>query len=203
MNTQRSRRKRQMRKIFSLSAASTTTGPPVCPPRIRHGSALLDWLAWAELEIDNIRAVLQGCVARHDSRARIGYRGLAALLLGYPRHHGERSLAGPTAGLRRGLSADAGQRYYLRGWLSVLQADPAAARPWLARAVAQLEEPAPRTGRRCRSANVEDMLGNPAGARHFLDEADAMPLKRMTIPRRSSSSRRKLFTPSSKATCRS
>ena len=27
---------------------------------------LADWLAWAELELDNFRAVLYGCVMRHD-----------------------------------------------------------------------------------------------------------------------------------------
>jgi DNA-binding CsgD family transcriptional regulator len=58
----------------------------------------------------------------------------------------------------------------------VLQADPAAAKPWLARAVAvargssQLPQLVEALS---MSANVEDMLGNAAGARHFLDEADA------------------------------
>jgi hypothetical protein len=66
--------------------------------------------------------------------------------------------------------------YYLRGWLSALQADPAAARPWLARAVAvaRVSSQLPQLVEALSmSANVEDMLGNAAGARHFLDEADA------------------------------
>jgi hypothetical protein len=64
--------------------------------------------------------------------------------------------------------------YYLRGWLSVVQADPATATPWLARAVAvardtrQLPQLIEALS---MSANVEDMIGNAAGARHFLDEA--------------------------------
>ena len=65
---------------------------------------------------------------------------------------------------------------YLRGWLSVLQAEPAAARPWLARAAAaarNLSQPSPLVEALSMSANVEDMLGNAAGARRFLEEADA------------------------------
>ena len=67
--------------------------------------------------------------------------------------------------------------YYLRGWLSVLQADPAAARPWLARAVALARgssQLSPLVEALSMSANVEDMLGNPASARHLLDEAEAI-----------------------------
>src|SRR5258707_4315288 len=67
--------------------------------------------------------------------------------------------------------------YYLRGWLSVLQADPAAARPWLARAVAvaRVSSQLPQLVEALSmSANVEDMLGNAAGARDFLDEAEAI-----------------------------
>src|SRR5438132_5544493 len=97
-----------MRKIFSLIATSTTTAPPVCPPQLARGSVLLTGLpgpSWSSTTFvaTGLRDAPRLCL-------RIGYRGLAALLLGYPRHHGERSLAGPTAGLRRCLSADAGQR---------------------------------------------------------------------------------------------
>ena len=138
---------------------------------------LADWLAWAELELDNIRAVLQGCVMRHDSA-----RGLdiAASLRYYWVTHGttesirwlDQLLPSEDASPQTLASA-----YYLRGWLSVLQAEPAAARPWLARAVAvargssQLPQLVEALS---MSANVEDMLGNPAGARHFLDEAEAI-----------------------------
>ncbi|TME47854.1 MAG: LuxR family transcriptional regulator, partial [Chloroflexi bacterium] len=97
---------------------------------------LLEWLPWAELQIDNIRAVLQQCLARGDSS-----RGLdiAASMKYYWITHGT------TEGLRwldpLLASGEASpltlvRAYYLRGWLSLLQADPAAARPWIARAVA-------------------------------------------------------------------
>ena len=170
-------RARQMRRIFSPIATSTTTGPPVCPPRTGARFRLADWLAWVELEIDNIRAVLQDCVLRHDSA-----RGLdiAASLRYYWVTHGttesvrwlDQLLASDDASPQTLVSA-----YYLRGWLSVLQADPAAARPWLARAVAvaRVSSQLPQLVEALSmSANVENMLGNAAGARQFLDEADAL-----------------------------
>src|SRR6266513_2590665 len=97
---------------------------------------LADWLAWAELEVDNIRAVLQGCVMRHDSACGLD---IAVSLRYFWVTHGttesirwlDQLLASDDASPQTLVSA-----YYLRGWLSVLQADPAAARPWLARAVA-------------------------------------------------------------------
>src|SRR5207253_4274381 len=96
---------------------------------------LVDWLAWAELEIDNIRAVLHQCVARGDLA-----RGLdiAASMGYYWITHGTTE---STWWLDQLLGAeDAGpatkvRAYYLRGWLSLLQADAATARPWIARAV--------------------------------------------------------------------
>src|SRR6202171_79305 len=138
---------------------------------------LPDWLAWAELDPDNIRAVLQRCVMRHDSA-----RGLdiAASLRYYWVTHGttesirwlDQLPAVDDASPQTRASA-----YYLRGWLSVLQADPAAARPWLARAVAVARassQPPQLVEALSMSANVADMLGDAAGARHFLDEADAI-----------------------------
>ena len=60
----------------------------------RYG--LLEWLAWVDLEIDNIRAVLQRCIARGDLARGLGYRRLARLLLDHSRDHGKRPLARPT-----------------------------------------------------------------------------------------------------------
>jgi hypothetical protein len=50
------------------------------------------------------------------------------------------------------------------------------------------------------SANVEDMLGNTAGARHFLDEAEAIAAEADAYVATIDSSMRKLFTPPSKGT---
>ena len=71
---------------------------------------LRDWLAWVELEIDNIRAVLQHCVSHRELRPRARCSGLVAVLLDHPRNHGEHSLAGSPVCIRGGVSAHAGAR---------------------------------------------------------------------------------------------
>jgi predicted ATPase/DNA-binding CsgD family transcriptional regulator len=138
---------------------------------------LLEWLAWAELEIDNIRAVLQQCLARGDSA-----RGLdiAASMKYYWITHGT------TEGLRwldqllRSGEASPHTRvraYYLRGWLSLLQGDPAAARPWIARAIATAREtgqPALLSESLSIAATVEDVAGEHEAARRYLDETEAI-----------------------------
>jgi predicted ATPase/DNA-binding CsgD family transcriptional regulator len=138
---------------------------------------LLEWLAWAELEVDNIRAVLQRCLARGDSA-----RGLdiAASMKYYWITHGT------TEGLRwlDPLLASGGaspptliRAYYLRGWLSLLQADPAAARPWIARAIAAAREtgpPALLSESLSIAATVENVSGEYQAARRHLDEAEVI-----------------------------
>ena len=65
----------------------------------------------------------------------------------------------------------------LRGWLSVLQADPAAARPWLTRAIAlarETQQPAELSQALSIAANAENQIGNPTGASGLLDEAEAI-----------------------------
>jgi predicted ATPase/DNA-binding CsgD family transcriptional regulator len=138
---------------------------------------LLEWLAWAELEIDNIRAVLQQCLVRGDSA-----RGLdiAASMKYYWITHGT------TEGLRwldpLLASGDASPRtlvraYYLRGWLSLLQGDPAAARPWIARAIATAREtgqPALLSESLSIAATVETVAGEHEAAGRYLDETEAI-----------------------------
>jgi predicted ATPase/DNA-binding CsgD family transcriptional regulator len=138
---------------------------------------LVEWLAWAELEIDNIRAVLQQCLVRGDFA-----RGLdiAASMKYYWITHGT------TEGLRwldpLLASGDASpltlvRAYYLRGWLSLLQADPATARPWIARAVVAARgtgPPALLSEALSIAATVENMAGEHEVARRYLDEAEAI-----------------------------
>ena len=138
---------------------------------------LLEWLAWAELEIDNIRAVLQRCLARGDSA-----RGLdiAASMKYYWITHGT------TEGLRwldpllafgEASPPTLVRAYYLRGWLSLLQGDPAAARPWIARAVATAREtgqPALLSESLSLAATVENVSGEHEAGRRYLDEAGAI-----------------------------
>jgi DNA-binding CsgD family transcriptional regulator/tetratricopeptide (TPR) repeat protein len=138
---------------------------------------LVEWLVWADLEIDNLRAVLHQCVGRSD----LG-RGLdiAASLRYYWITHGttesvrwvDQLLPATDASARTMVRA-----YYLRGWLSMLQGDPAAGIPFIARAVAI----ARKTGERAllseslsMSASIATVAGDPQAARPYLDEAEAM-----------------------------
>jgi DNA-binding NarL/FixJ family response regulator len=138
---------------------------------------LLDWLAWAELEIDNIRSVLQQCLARGDLA-----RGLdiAASMKYYWITHGT------TESLRwldPLLASDVAspltlvRAYYLRGWLSLLQADPGAARPWIARAITtarETQQPGLLSESLSIAATVENLAGEHEAARRYLEEAEAI-----------------------------
>jgi len=138
---------------------------------------LLEWLRWAELEIDNIRAVLQQCVARGDAG-----RGLdiAASMKYYWITHGTTE---STRWLDQLLpSGEASpitlvRATYLRGWLSLLQGDAAAARPWLARAIATARESG-QTALLSESlsfaATDENLAGDKQAARRYLKEAEAI-----------------------------
>ena len=67
--------------------------------------------------------------------------------------------------------------YYLRGWLSMLQGDPAGGRPWVARAVAIAREAGEQTllsEALSMSASTATVAGDPDAARRYLDEAEAM-----------------------------
>ena len=138
---------------------------------------LVEWLAWAEVEIDNLRAVLDHCV-------RVGElaHGLdvAVSMRYYWITHGTTEAVRwldqlLTAG--NASPATLVRAYYLRGWLSLLQGDPVAARPWIAHAIAT----ARTTGQVALlseslsiAATNEDVAGNPAAARDYLDEAAAI-----------------------------
>src|ERR1700733_2915468 len=138
---------------------------------------LPELLSWVELEIDNIRAVLQHCVSRRDA-----VRGLdiAASLRYYWITHGTtESIRWLDLFLAIGEASPRTQvrALSLRGWLSVVQADPATARPWLARAITTAREtrqPTELAQGLSLAANAENQIGNPAGAGGFLDEAEAI-----------------------------
>src|SRR5256885_795530 len=138
---------------------------------------LLEWLRLAELGIDNIRAVLHQCVARGDSA-----RGLdiAASMKYYWITHGTpESLRWLDQLLGSGEASPLTlvRAYYLRGWLSLLQADPPAARPWIRRAIATAREtgqPAPLSESLSIAATVENLAGEHEAARRYLDEAEAI-----------------------------
>jgi predicted ATPase/DNA-binding CsgD family transcriptional regulator len=155
-------------EYYRTTCLSAAAGARYCLP---------EWLLWAEMEIDNIRAVLQDCVARRDSA-----RGLdiAASMRYYWITHGTTESLGwldQFAGSGEASPQTQVGAFYLRGWLSVLQANPVAARPWLARAVAvarDSQQLAQLAESLAMSANVEHMLGDAAGAGRLLEEAEAI-----------------------------
>jgi predicted ATPase/DNA-binding CsgD family transcriptional regulator len=137
----------------------------------------VQWLDWIELEIDNIRLVLERCLARGDFARGLD---LAASIGHYWVTRGttesvrwlDQLLASGEASPQTQVRA-----YYLRGWLSLLQGDPAAARPWIARAVATARESrqlAKLSESLSIAATAEDAIGDLAAAGHFLDEAEAV-----------------------------
>jgi predicted ATPase/DNA-binding CsgD family transcriptional regulator len=141
----------------------------------RYG--LVEWLEWADLEIDNIRAILHECVASGDCA-----RGLdiANSLRYYWITHGTTEsirwfdqLLEPGVGSSTALI----RAYYMRGWLSMLKGDAVTGKSWAERAIATARE----TGQRallseCLSlaATIHNVAGDSEAARRFLDEAEVM-----------------------------
>ena len=139
--------------------------------------ALLEFLTWADLEIDNIRAVLHLCLARQDFA-----RGLdIAASMGYYwiTHGTTESIRWLDQLLAAGEPSPSTlvRACYLRGFLSLIQGDAAAARPWIARAVAT----ARTTGQLAllseslsMAATTESVDGDLEAASRYLDEAEAL-----------------------------
>jgi predicted ATPase/DNA-binding CsgD family transcriptional regulator len=137
----------------------------------------LEWLQWVELEIDNIRSALQSCLASSDWR-----RGLElATSIGYYWvTHGTSESTRWFDGLLAAAAEDSdvpARAYHFRGWLSMLQIEPEAARPWLARAVAAARasgQLAQVSESLSTASTAEHMAGDPAAARQLLTEAEAL-----------------------------
>jgi predicted ATPase/DNA-binding CsgD family transcriptional regulator len=149
--------------------------------KARYG--LVEWLDWMDLEIDNIRSVLQRCVAKRDGR-----RGLElATLVGWywitrATSEGIRWIDALRAA---GNGEPAPLTDFLRGFLSVLQSDPTTARPALARAAATARD-AGQVGVQSLSLSMASiahhMAGDLASARRLLDEAQAITKRDADFP---------------------
>jgi DNA-binding CsgD family transcriptional regulator len=138
---------------------------------------LVEWLEWVELEIDNIRSVLQRCLIRADYPRGLG---LAVSLSWYwftrAATEGVRWLDALLASGGGSTEARA-WAYYLRGFLSVVQADPAGARPALERgmAAARETEQLPLLSCLLSMASVaENMAGDRVSAKRLLEESRAL-----------------------------
>ena len=140
---------------------------------------LPELLAWADLEIDNIRAVLERCRHRGDTAAGLEL----AVSLGWywitrATTEGTRWLdlfLASAGDAPEGDEADPpAWAYFIRGFLAVLKADPVSARPALQAAI----EAARRAGRPdvlsealSMAASAQSLAGDHAAARRLLDEA--------------------------------
>jgi predicted ATPase/DNA-binding CsgD family transcriptional regulator len=159
----------------------TTCGAMAPQARFR----LPAWLAWMDLEIDNIRSVLRRCLVSSDSRHGIS---LATSLSWYW------ITRGTTEGVRwldqllasgPGDPATLGWSWFIRGFLAVLQGDWAAAGPPLQRAIGASRD----AGNLVQLANSYSMLSiaaNMAGDRAFalrmLDEAASIASEIDDVP---------------------
>jgi predicted ATPase/DNA-binding CsgD family transcriptional regulator len=135
---------------------------------------LLERLDWADLEIDNVRAVLQRCLSRADAAGGID---LAASLGWYwvtrATTEGTRWLDEFLA-LPGGDPYARGWAYFIRGFLAVLKADPEAARPVLQTAVTLGRQGGHQdllSEALSMAANAENMADDRAAARRLIDEA--------------------------------
>jgi predicted ATPase/DNA-binding CsgD family transcriptional regulator len=138
---------------------------------------LVEWLDWMDLEIDNVRAVLQRCVANQDSR-----RGLdLASLMGW--YWITRATSEGIRWLDELLASGGSDphlhalTHFMRGFLAILQSDPKAATPALERAVAAAQE-AGQVSLEAQSLSMasvaQHMAGDPASAKSLLDAAQAI-----------------------------
>jgi predicted ATPase/DNA-binding CsgD family transcriptional regulator len=125
---------------------------------------LVDWLEWMDLEIDNVRSVLRRCLARQDSR-----RGLdLASSIGWywitrATNEGVRWLDELLAS-GNGKPQPHALALFMRGFLAVLQSDPAAARPALERAAAAAQA-AGHASLQSQSLSMASVAANTAGDR--------------------------------------
>jgi predicted ATPase/DNA-binding CsgD family transcriptional regulator len=154
-------------------------------PQARY--RLVSWLEWMDLEIDNVRAVLRGLADRREYGAAID------IAVGTGWFWITRATTEGARWFDELLAADAGDvetlawAYFLRGFLAVLQSQPATARPAIGRAIeiarnsSQADVVAEAL---CMASIVASMEGDRAAAERFLDEAQlaARGLHEPSIP---------------------
>jgi predicted ATPase/DNA-binding CsgD family transcriptional regulator len=137
---------------------------------------LLSLLRWADLEIDNLRAVMRRCQDRGDLAGGLELAvGLAWYWITRATTEGMRWLAAFVA------APDGDPRirawgHFLRGFLAVLKADPAAAGPLLHDAVGVARatgQPDVLVEALAMASVAENMAGQHAAARRLLAEAAA------------------------------
>ncbi len=134
---------------------------------------LLPWLAWMEPRIDDVRAVLRRCADRGDFRRGID---LATCLIWYwitrATTEGVRWLDELLAGDTEPAAHP--WAYFVRGFLAVLQNDPATAGPVLRRGVTAAraaQQPVVLAELLAMASIAANMAGEHASSKSLLDEA--------------------------------
>jgi predicted ATPase/DNA-binding CsgD family transcriptional regulator len=132
------------------------------------------WLAWMDLEIDNIRSVLRRCLVSADSRngislaTSLGWYWITRATTEGVRWLDELLASGP------GDPATLGWSWFIRGFLAVLQGDWAAAIPSLERAVTAARDagdPVQLAHSYSIFSIAANMAGDRASALKMLEEA--------------------------------
>jgi predicted ATPase/DNA-binding CsgD family transcriptional regulator len=100
---------------------------------------IVEWLEWMDLEVDNVRLVLRRSLARDPGRGLVLAAALGWYWMTRATTEGVRWLDDLTAAA--GAAADHAPARFVRGFLAVLQSDPATAGPALASAAAAFRGP--------------------------------------------------------------
>jgi predicted ATPase/DNA-binding CsgD family transcriptional regulator len=149
---------------------------------------LLEWFAWIDLEIDNIRSVLQQYLLRRNVESGIEVaNSLGWYWVTRATGEGVRWLDRLLADLSKSSSVTAAhaRACFLRGFLGVLQADVSSARAALARArTAATESGEHRILAEALSmaAIAENMAGDRIEARRLLDQAYSISKSAGDVP---------------------
>jgi predicted ATPase/DNA-binding CsgD family transcriptional regulator len=137
-------------------------------------SKLLVWLAWMDIEIDNIRGVLRHCLNSGDALRGLDLaRSLGWFWFTRATTEGVRWLDQLLA-LDGGAPSTHAWALFMRGFLAVLQGDPTPARPMLDRAVATARQMGERrllSDSLTMGSIAANMAGDRIAARRLLDEA--------------------------------
>ena len=146
---------------------------------------LPEWLAWVELEIDNMRAVLRRCLIERDSRNGIQLAtSLAWFWITRATTEGVRWLdellaSGP------GNPETIGWSYFIRGFLAVLQGNYEGARPVLDKAMAASRAAAQpmQIATSLSMASIAAMMaGDAEPAKRYVAEADSLASELDDVP---------------------
>ena len=146
---------------------------------------LPEWLAWVDLEIDNMRAVLRRCLIEGDSRNGIQLAtSLAWFWITRATTEGVRWLdellaSGP------GNPETLGWSYFIRGFLAVLQGNYQAARPVLEKAMTasrEAKQPIQLASSLSMASIAAMMAGERDAAQQFLAEADSLASELDDVP---------------------